>query len=108
MEYSFGPRKLDNLDRVVAAMVKKHISFPDIVQVAVGLVQHDLGGLLHQDEAYVSEDKLRAVFGSVGVDAWKASRPKANVMDSLLGSAGPYIKTNPRTPTNAGSSGTLG
>jgi Protein of unknown function (DUF3584) len=43
MEYSFGPRKLDNLDRVVAAMVKKHISFPDIVQVAVGLVQHDLG-----------------------------------------------------------------
>jgi len=43
VEYSFGPRKLDNLDRVVAAMVKKHISFPDIVQVAVGLVQHDLG-----------------------------------------------------------------
>lgn len=43
VEWSFGPKQLDNLDRVVAAMVKKHINFSDIVQVAVGLVQHDLG-----------------------------------------------------------------
>lgn len=43
VEWSFGPKQLDNLDRVVAAMVKKHINFADIVQVAVGLVQHDLG-----------------------------------------------------------------
>lgn len=43
VEWSFGPKQLDNLDRVVAAMVKKHINFSEIVQVAVGLVQHDLG-----------------------------------------------------------------
>lgn len=43
VEWSFGPKQLDNLDRIVAAMVKKHINFADIVQVAVGLVQHDLG-----------------------------------------------------------------
>lgn len=43
VEWSFGTKQLDNLDRVVAAMVKKHINFADIVQVAVGLVQHDLG-----------------------------------------------------------------
>lgn len=43
VEWSFGPKQLDNLDRIVAAMVKKHINFNDIVQVAVGLVQHDLG-----------------------------------------------------------------
>lgn len=43
LEWSFGPKQLDNLDRVVAAMVKKHINFADIIQVAVGLVQHDLG-----------------------------------------------------------------
>ncbi len=43
LEWSFGPRALDNLDRLVAAMVKKHINFADIVQVAVGLVQQDLG-----------------------------------------------------------------
>lgn len=42
-DWSFGPQQLDNLDRLVAAMVKKHINFSDIVQVAVGLVQHDLG-----------------------------------------------------------------
>lgn len=43
LEWSFGPKQLDNLDRLVAAMVKKHINFADIVQVAVGLVQQDLG-----------------------------------------------------------------
>lgn len=43
VEWSFGPKQLDNLDRLVAAMVKKHIIFADIVQVAVGLVQQDLG-----------------------------------------------------------------
>lgn len=43
LEWSFGPKPLDNLDRLVAAMVKKHINFADIVQVAVGLVQQDLG-----------------------------------------------------------------
>lgn len=43
LEWSFGPKALDNLDRLVAAMVKKHINFADIVQVAVGLVQQDLG-----------------------------------------------------------------
>lgn len=37
VEWSFGPKQLDNLDRLVAAMVKKHINFSDIVQVAVGL-----------------------------------------------------------------------
>lgn len=43
LEWSFGPKSLDNLDRIVAAMVKKHINFNDIVQVAVGLVQQSLG-----------------------------------------------------------------
>ncbi len=43
LEWSFGPSQLDNLDRVVAAMVKKHINFADIVQVAIGLVQNTLG-----------------------------------------------------------------
>lgn len=43
LEWSYGPKPLDNLDRLVAAMVKKHINFADIVQVAVGLVQQDLG-----------------------------------------------------------------
>ena len=43
IDWSFGPKQLDNMDRLVAAMVKKHINFSDIVQVAVGLVQYDLG-----------------------------------------------------------------
>ncbi len=41
VEWSFGPKSLDNLDRVVAAMLKKHISFSDIVQVAIGMAQQD-------------------------------------------------------------------
>lgn len=42
-DFSFGPRPLANLDRVVAAMVKKHVNFSDIVQVAVSLAQSELG-----------------------------------------------------------------
>jgi hypothetical protein len=71
-------------------------------------LEQDLDALLHQDEAYVSEDKLRAVFSQAGVDAWKASKPKRSVMDSLLGSAAGHVKTNPTSPTRPGSSGTLG
>ncbi len=67
MEYSFGPRKLDNLDRVVAAMVKKHISFPDIVQVAVDLVQHDLG-------QGAERAKLTFKQGKGPIDRWLANR----------------------------------
>ncbi|WP_431113222.1 ATP-binding protein [Variovorax paradoxus] len=43
LEWSYGPKPLDNLDRLVAAMVKKHVKFSDIVQVAVGLAQQDIG-----------------------------------------------------------------
>ena len=42
-DFSFGPRPLANLDRVVAAMVKKSVNFSDIIQVAVSLAQSELG-----------------------------------------------------------------
>ena len=42
-ENSFGPRPLDNLDRLVATMVKQAINFEDILQVVVSMVQRDLG-----------------------------------------------------------------
>lgn len=35
LEWSCGPWPLDNLDRLVAAMMKKQVNFSDIVQVAV-------------------------------------------------------------------------
>jgi len=43
MDYAFGPKPLPNLDRLVAAMVKSHINFGDLVQVVVGMVQEELG-----------------------------------------------------------------
>ena len=55
-----------------------------------------------------SEDKVRGVFGTAGVEAWKASRPKANVLDGLIGSAMGLAKTNPDRPVKVGSSNTLG
>jgi hypothetical protein len=55
-----------------------------------------------------SEDKIRGVFGTAGVEAWKASKPKANVLDGLIGSAAGLAKTNPDRPVNVGSSNTLG
>jgi hypothetical protein len=67
VEWSFGPKQLDNLDRLVAAMVKKHINFPDIVQVAVGLVQMDLGQ---------GSDRARLTFkqGRGPIERWLKNR----------------------------------
>lgn len=67
LEWSFGPRALDNLDRLVAAMVKKHINFADIVQVAVGLVQQDLG---HGSE----RAKLTFKQGKAPIERWIRNR----------------------------------
>lgn len=67
LEWSFGPKALDNLDRLVAAMVKKHINFADIVQVAVGLVQQDLG--LGAERA-----KLAFKQGKAPIERWIRNR----------------------------------
>ena len=42
-DYAFGPKPLPNMDRLVAAMVKDHVNFTDLIQVAVGMVQEELG-----------------------------------------------------------------
>jgi len=67
LEWSFGPNQLDNLDRLVAAMVKKHINFADIVQVAVGMVQQDLG---HGSE----RAKLTFKQGKAPIERWLKNR----------------------------------
>lgn len=73
-DFSFGPKQLDNLDRLVAAMVKKHINFGDIVQVAVGLVQYERG--LGSDRAQLSIRHGRAPF-----DRWMSNH--AACVDAL-------------------------
>lgn len=69
-------------------------------------LEKDLDILLHNSAKAVPEASVREVFGNAGVEAWKASRPKANVLDGLLASAGPL--SNPTAPINPGSSDTLG
>ncbi|MCP5285462.1 MAG: nucleotidyltransferase [Burkholderiaceae bacterium] len=73
-----------------------------------GKLEADLEALLYQSARVPSEDKVRGVFGTAGVEAWKASRPKANVLDGLIGSAMGLAKTNPDRPVKVGSSNTLG
>ena len=86
-DFSFGPKQLDNLDRLVAAMVKKHINFNDIVQVAVGLVQYERG--LGSDRAQLSIRHGRAPFDrwmsnhAACVDALKLA-PKIKELEQAL------------------------
>lgn len=68
----------------------------------------DLEALLHQSTRMPSEDKVRSVFGPAGLEAWKASRPKANVLDGLIASGMGASKTNLDRPVKTGSSNTLG
>ncbi len=69
-------------------------------------LEADLDKLLHNGVKTAPEADIREVFGGVGVEAWKASRPKANIMDGLLASAGPL--SNPTAPIKPGSADTLG
>ena len=71
-------------------------------------LESDLEALLHQSNRAPSEDKIRGVFGPAGLEAWKASHPKANVLDGLIGSAAGFTNTNPDRPVRTGSSNTLG
>ena len=76
VDWSFGPRQLDNLDRVVAAMVKKHVNFADIVQVAVSLVQNNLGH---------GGDRARLTFkqGKAPIERWLRNREACKVAFQL-------------------------
>lgn len=65
----------------------------------------DLEKLLHQGTKTAKEADIREVFGAAGVDAWKASQPKANVLDGLIASGG---AGNPTAAIKPGSSDTLG
>lgn len=86
-DYSFGPKQLDNLDRLVAAMVKKHINFSDIVQVAMSIVQLERGH--GTEKAQLSIRHGRSVFerwlsNHTGcVDAMKLA-PKIEELEDAL------------------------
>ena len=71
-------------------------------------LETDLEAMLYQNARVPSEDKVRSVFGPAGLEAWKASRPKANVLDGLIASGMGASKTNPDRPVKTGSSNTLG
>lgn len=71
-------------------------------------LETDLEALLNQTPSTATEDKVRSVFGGVGVEAWKASQPRVSVLDSLLASSAGHVKVNPTSPTSPGSRGTLG
>ena len=73
-----------------------------------GKLESDLEALLYQSARMPSEDKIRSVFGPAGLEAWKESRPKANVLDGLIAGGTGAVKANPDRPVKTGSSNTLG
>lgn len=70
-------------------------------------LEADLEALLYQSHRTPNEEKIRSVFGSAGVAAWKASNPASSVLDGLIGSAAGETKTPPVGPLKTGSSNTL-
>lgn len=71
-------------------------------------LETDLEALLHQGARAPAEERIRAVFGSAGLDAWKESHPKENVLDGLLATGASLAKSNPSGPVPVGSKNTLG
>lgn len=67
----------------------------------------DLEALFSEDYSRRSEQRIKNVFGQLGVDAWKASLPKPDVLQGLLATVPSRARTNPAAPTKVGSSSTL-
>ncbi|MFK4706077.1 hypothetical protein ABIC83_002916 [Roseateles asaccharophilus] len=57
LEYSFGPRRMPNLDKLVAAMVKNRVDFDQLVQVAVGMIQDELGRGADRNKVSIKQQK---------------------------------------------------
>jgi len=84
-QYSFGPRELPNLDKLVATMVKDGVRFEDLVQVAVGLIELERGGdqrqrLTFRQQRRHLEDWLR------NLDAARiavAAQPRATTLSGM-------------------------
>lgn len=72
------------------------------------MLERDLEALLHQSARAPTEERIRSLFGVAGLEAWKASRPRANVLDSLISSGESEARSNPDRPVRIGSSNTLG
>lgn len=66
LDWSFGPKRLDNLDRIVATMVKDRVDFNDIKKVAVDLVRHELG--------YQNNDFLGINISPEQIQSWLRER----------------------------------
>ena len=71
-------------------------------------LEKDLESLLHQGTNAATEASIREVFGTAGVEAWKASQPKSNIFDGLITSSVGHTKSNPNAPIKRGSTDTLG
>jgi hypothetical protein len=67
---------------------------------------NDLELLTHQSSEKASEADIRKVFGTAGVDAWRASQPNQNLLGGLISSG--ITRSNPTAPIKTGSSHTLG
>ncbi|MEJ6003831.1 ATP-binding protein [Paucibacter soli] len=67
LEYSFGPRRLPNLDKLIATMVKNQVRFEELVQVAVGLIQDDLGRGAERNKVSIKQQRS-------AMDRWLRNR----------------------------------
>lgn len=71
--YSFGPvdRPLANLDRLVAAVVKRQVSFQDFIAVTVDMVQQEMGA---GASAWGSRDKVQIKDVKNHLTRWLSAR----------------------------------
>lgn len=61
MDYGLGRKQLTNLDKLVAAMVKEDVNFPDLVQVAVGMVMENTGARAEERDKVALRQSKRQI-----------------------------------------------
>lgn len=89
-EYSYGKKRLQHLDRLVAAMVKEKIDFRDFINVALSIVEESIGRKAEGQVRKLPQGKKQISLWLENVDACKNAIKQDGEVEKLRVQANTY------------------
>jgi len=89
-EYSYGKKRLQHLDRLVAAMVKERIDFRDFINVALSIVEESIGRKAEGQVRKLPQGKKQISLWLENVDACKNAIKQDSEVEKLRVQANTY------------------
>lgn len=89
-DYSYGKKRLQHLDRLVAAMVKERIDFRDFINVALSIVEESIGRKAEGQVRKLPQGKKQISLWLENVDACKNAIKQSGEVEKLRVQANTY------------------